>query len=163
MQFRLANLDDLDEILEALKEVIDNKTPFMNWDKNYPNREVFKKDIEKQHLYILKDEKIAAVIGLNEEKDINYEKVQWDNKEKILFVHRLFTPYSRRSEGFGKEAIKHAVALAKEKNMNGIHLDTFHKNKVAHKFYEGLGFEFRGEIPLEGKTGKFYCYELSIK
>lgn len=162
MKFRLATNEDLNEICESLKDVIKHKNEGMNWTELYPNRDVFKSDIDNKHLYVLEDKEILGIVVLNSIEDPNYKNISWQNNKNYLVVHRIFTAYKTRGKGYGKILIEKSIEFAIKNNLKSIRLDTFSKNISAQEFYKKQGFKYTGTINLQGKEGDFYCYELLI-
>lgn len=162
MNFRLGTNEDLNEICEVLKEVVKNKDKGMNWSELYPNREVFQGDIDNKHLYVLENKEILGVVVLNSIEDPNYKNIIWENNENYLVIHRIFTSYKVRGEGYGKLLIEKSIEVAKENNLKSIRLDTFSENISAQEFYKKRGFKYVGTVNLQGKPGDFYCYELLL-
>ena len=80
IQYRMATLEDLQEICnlfdDAVETMIQNK--IFQWDELYPTKKDFRKDIEREQLYIgILDERIAAVYVINQRCDEQYIKGAW--------------------------------------------------------------------------------------
>ena len=162
MEFRLATNEDLNQICETVKEVVENKAEGLDWTEFYPNREVFQIDIDNKHLYVLEDKEILGVVVLNNIEDPNYKTLIWKNNKEHLVVHRIFTAYNTRGKGYGRVLIEKSIELAKENNFKSIRLDTSGNNITAQVFYNKQGFKYTGTVNLEGQPGEFYCYELLV-
>lgn len=69
LQYRKANLDDLEEIYSLISHAINEMTEhdILQWDQLYPAREDFLGDISQNSLYVgLADGHIAVVYTLNQ-------------------------------------------------------------------------------------------------
>lgn len=164
--FRLATLEDLDKLHKILIDLIENKHEGFGWTKNYPNREIFKRDIENGEFYVLVDNElensIVGGVALNKEEDINYKNIKWSSDEEALVIHRLFISYEVKGKGYGKIMLNKIKEKAKEEKINYIRLDTFSRNIIAQGLYKKEGFEYMGNINLEGKEGEFCCFEFKV-
>ncbi|MGL5380304.1 GNAT family N-acetyltransferase [Clostridium sp.] len=165
-EFRLANLNDLDELNKILIDLVENKHEGFGWTKKYPNREIFKRDIENGEFYVLVDNELnSSIVGgvvLNKDEDINYKNIKWSSDEEALVIHRLFTSYKFKGSGYGKIMMDKIKEKAKKESIEYIRLDTFSKNVIAQNLYKKEGFKYMGNINLEGKDGEFYCFEFKV-
>ena len=106
IKIELAEITDLDRIMEITKAcAIDliSKNIFQ-WNENYPSKEAFKKDIEKNTLYVFKNKlQITGCISICPDKDEEYEDVEWITKDfKNLYLHRLAVHPEYQKKGIGK-------------------------------------------------------------
>jgi GNAT superfamily N-acetyltransferase len=62
-----------------------------------------------------------------------------------LFIELLFVPANLRGQGFGRQLMRQAEAVARERSCLGVWLDTF--GFQAPEFYRKLGYEAFGELP----------------
>ena len=90
---REATIDDLNRIVEITnacgKHMISQN--IFQWNEDYPNIEIFKKDLEKQSLYVIElESKIVGCVCISEKMDAVYKKVKWLTPDtKNMYVHRL--------------------------------------------------------------------------
>ncbi|MGG7178728.1 GNAT family N-acetyltransferase [Clostridium paraputrificum] len=160
MGLRQGRLEDLDYIVAIKNKAIEfYKDSGINWTEDYPNKEVFKKDIEKSELFILGKEDIIGIVVLNDEEDINYKKVKWEKRERNLVIHRLFINPEYARKGMGKKLLEEVEFYARSNNIMSIKLDTNTGNKGAQSLYRSMGYKLIDEICLEGKEGKFYAIQ----
>ena len=79
---RKANLEDLDELIklyrDSIKKMISKK--ISQWDHEYPNKEVLKKDILAQNYYVFLDQdEIIGGVTIDENIDTAYKNIKWKN------------------------------------------------------------------------------------
>ena len=163
MELRLGKKEDIEIILEILREVVKNNNKYTNWSDEYPSREIVNNDINSKELYVIvKDNNIIGAVTLNEVEDSNYSKIKWSNSGKAVVVHRLFISSKENGKGYGKEVVKEIMELSKKLNYCHIRLDTHENNIIAQGLYEKSGFTSMGKIDFQEIGGKFYMYEYNI-
>ena len=105
-KIELAKINDLDRVKKIANdcalEMISRK--IFQWDENYPNIEIFKKDIDNQNLYVYREKSIVlGCIMLSLSKDEVYDNVKWLTKDKKnLYVHRLAVDPKYQKKGIVK-------------------------------------------------------------
>ncbi|OUV50492.1 MAG: GNAT family N-acetyltransferase [Flavobacteriaceae bacterium TMED116] len=160
----LSDLDTIKKIAESCaKNMIDNN--IFQWNKNYPSKNIFKKDILNQSLYVFEEGNLVkGCIVLCEQKDLVYNLVSWRTKDsKNLYIHRLAVHPAYQKMGLAKSMMDYAENFAKKNNYVSIRLDTFSKNPRNIKFYEIRGYIKLGNIFLPNQSeDPFYCYEKII-
>ena len=74
---------------------------FHHWNDNYPNKEVYLKDIKKRCLYLrTEDSKIVGMISFDKSHHELFNKADWsDSSGDYYFVHRLGILPERQGEG----------------------------------------------------------------
>ena len=167
IKIELAEITDIDRIMEITKAcAIDLITKnIFQWNEKYPSIEVFKKDIEKNTLYVCKNElKITGCISICTDKDEEYENVKWITEDfKNLYLHRLAVHPEYQKKGIGKFIMDFAEEYAKLNGFKSIRLDTFSQNKRNNRFYKSRQYVQLGDIffPMQSKF-PFHCYEKII-
>ena len=167
IKIELAEITDLDRIMEITKAcAIDliSKNIFQ-WNENYPSKEAFKKDIEKNTLYVFKNKfQITGCISICEDKDEEYEDVEWITKDfKNLYLHRLAVHPEYQKKGIGRSLMDFAEEYAKLNGFKSVRLDTFSQNQRNNKFYKSRQYVQLGDVffPMQSKL-PFHCYEKII-
>lgn len=164
MIFRKASAKDLIKFDQIINRVLEKgKGTGLNWTSNYPKVEHFEKDFKNGHLFILEEDEIIGVCVLNDEEDINYKKVKWDNYKKAIVIHRLMIDGKYSGKGYGRKMLLEIEKFAIEKGYDSIKLDTNSNNKIAQKLYFGSNYKKKGIINLEGKLGEFIALQKSLK
>ena len=160
----IAELKDLAEIkslTEACAKSMQEKGIFQ-WNEFYPSVEKLRIDIERQELFVFKeDEELQGIIVLTPEMDEEYVPVEWlTPNDNNLYVHRLATNPKGWGSGNGRKMMDFAEDFARNKGYISVRLDTFSQNKRNQKFYEARGYEKLGNIYFPKQSGHpFYCYE----
>ncbi len=168
MDFRLATINDLNEIKLMYSKLIDemNKNGIEIWDEIYPN-DYFINDIENKSLYVLlKDNKIVGAFALSEEHK-GEKEVEWENTNvKCLYIDRLGVNVECTKKGIGTELLSNALRFAKEKTVDYLRLFVIDYNIPAIKLYEKFGFKkvsgIYNEVIDESLIFNEYGYEIKV-
>lgn len=140
-EFKLANFDDVNEIVELYQRLIG--TPGCTWNNDYPDKEMAEYDIENNWLYTLrKQDKIIAVATVC--KFTELIDLSWKPKNPCELA-RVGVDLSSHRQGIGSVVMDKVIAVAKEKGFDGIVMLVGKKNIAALKLYEKFGFEKCGE------------------
>lgn len=164
---RKAKPSEIDKIITitkacAAKMISEN---IYQWNEAYPSKEAFRKDLDRDELYVLLSEAIIiGTITISSEKDKEYNAIDWLTEDSNqYYIHRLAVHPDFQHQGYAKKLMDFAEALAKKNNMVSVRLDTFSENKRNQQFYEARGYEKLGDVyfPRQAKT-PFHCYELVL-
>ena len=166
MTLRLAGLNDISEIMELVNGVV----PLMNaagnfqWDASYPNPAVFESDVALGQLWLCEiSGVIAGLAAITNEQEPEYAQVGWDPNEDAIVVHRLVVGIDHRGKGVAGLLMNKAEAVAIERFVKILRVDTSSVNAATQKLFPGLGYTFAGEITLRFRPGQtFFCYEKRI-
>lgn len=157
-KLRLANNEDLDDILQIINEA---KQKLANqqidqWQYGYPNRETFKQDIKKNQLYVYEDTQVIGVMSLifGEEKTYRQIDGQWLNDNAYATIHRLAVKQDYQKSNVASSMIAAARFIAHSKGIHSLRGDTHHHNKDMRKCLERNGFVYCGVIQLEEQSGE---------
>ena len=164
---REATSNDLNRIVEITnacgKHMISQN--IFQWNEEYPNLEVFKKDLENQSLYVIElESKIVGCVCISEKMDAVYKEVKWLTPDsKNMYVHRLAIDPKFQGKGLAIKLMSYAEDLAKTKDFKSMRLDTFSKNPKNNKFYNLQGYKKLGKIFYRSQSDMpFHCYEKII-
>jgi len=164
MNYRLATLNDIDNICSLVSEVIMQmeNTGIYQWDSLYPTRDDFYIDINKKTLYVVEDEhKLMAIYVINQEYDNEYNKCEWNNpNETACIIHRLCVAPSFQNKGIGKQVLKHIEAQIAKLSYTSVRLDVYTQNPYALKLYTNSGYEKRGFA--DWRKGRFILMEKTL-
>lgn len=163
MHLRLADINDIPAILALISQVV----PLMNangnyqWDMNYPNEAVFRKDIEAMKLWVAtSNAQVLGVSAITTDQDPEYAEVGWDLNETAIVTHRLAVKPDSRGQGVGKALLLKAEEEAVRRGIGVLRIDTNSMNRATQNLFPKLGYRFAGEIGLSYRPGlRFYCYE----
>ncbi len=157
----ISDLETVKSLTEACAKKMINDGIFQ-WNDHYPSKEIFRKDIEEESLYVWDDKnQIKGCIMFSPEKDEVYNSTKWltqDNKN--IYVHRLAVHPKFQKKGIGNKLMNFAESIAKKLNFISIRLDTFSQNKSNNKFYESRGYQKLGDVFFRKQSEfPFHCYE----
>lgn len=164
---RKASLEDLNEIkelTEACAAALQQQKIFQ-WNENYPSREKFENDIQRQELFVYEaEDRIISTIVLTSEMNAVYENIEWLTKtSNNLYIHRLATHPEFWGMAYARKMMDFAEEFAESHNFTSIRLDTFSKNLRNQKFYKNRGYKKLGDVYFPHKNeDPFHCYELIL-
>lgn len=164
MIIRQATLSDLDSLMQTIKVVVAAMLACGNtqWDADYPNAEVFTRDIEQNQLWVADvDGAVAGVLAITTEKELEYADVPgWDTPEPAVVLHRLAVNPNYQGMGIAASLLHQAEVVAAELGIKRIFLDTNTINRAMQNLSMKLGYHLAGEIGLIRRPGlRFMCYE----
>ncbi|CAH2213039.1 GNAT family N-acetyltransferase [Tepidibacter aestuarii] len=159
---RKAVLGDLNNIMEIIKETIEEMHSYNNyqWDENYPQSKDFANDIEKGDLYV--DDingQVAGFICVNYVEPDEYNGLDWSFDEKAMVIHRMAVNFNCRNKGIGISLMKFAEELAVANGVKYLKTDTYSLNTKMNSLFKKLDFKLIGEMSFLGKEKPFYCYD----
>jgi ribosomal protein S18 acetylase RimI-like enzyme len=164
---RKAREIDIEAIIEITKACA--KTMIANgiyqWNEHYPTHAAFKKDINRDELYVLEfDGRVKGTIVISSLMDEEYIPIKWLTKnENNIYIHRLAVHPELQGKGYAQKLMDFAEQFAIDNNYTSIRLDTFSQNKRNQKFYELRGYKKLGDIYFPKQSEfPFHCYELVI-
>ncbi len=168
MDFRLARLDDLPEIVEMYRELIEEmyKNGIDIWDEIYPCN-YLKQDIEKKQLYVLLDDNVMVSAFALCDTNIGANCVEWESRNSnALYLDRLGVRVKYSGKGIGSLMIEKAKELSKELGAEYLRLFVVDINMPAIQLYRKKGFsQARGafdEIIDEDLVLHEYGFEISL-
>ena len=142
MQFRLAEKQDLIEIVKMYKEVVKNMNAngLQIWDDSYPFA-FFESDIQTKQFYVLEeDSKIISAVAICD-KHIGENVGKWENPNaKAFYLSRFAVNPDYLKQGIGSLMISKIKKVAKELGAKYLRLFVVIINKRAIQFYEKNGF-----------------------
>ncbi len=163
MVTRLATLDDIPGIMMLVQKVVPIMQSMGNfqWAADYPNPEVFAKDISLNQLWVVDiDGAIAGVTAITKDQDPEYADAGWDISETAIVTHRLAVNPDFQGKGIAKILMNKAEEVAIQQGISILRVDTNTKNTATQALFPKLGYKFSGEISLAKRPGlRFYCYE----
>lgn len=162
--YKKANKNELDKIFEIYKTCrkdLANKG-IVQWDENYPTRQLIKEAINERNLYKIEEGKnLIGTFILNSKVDQYWKKIKWQSDD-FLGLHLLAIKPDYQEKGFGKKVLEFCEQRAKEEGYESVHLDVFSKNPAALKLYKSNGYKKVGELYFDFKPADnriYYCFE----
>ena len=163
MNLRRATLDDVPAVMAVIGRVVPlmRASGNLQWDDTYPNPEVFARDIAKEQLWVAEiDGSIAGVAAITDEQEPEYARVGWDITEPAIVVHRVAVDPQLRGRGVAEALMRQAEAVAIERGITVLRVDTNTQNQATQRLFPKLGYTFSGETELGFRPDlKFLCYE----
>lgn len=153
--FRMANESDRESILEIY---LDGSNALKadgveQWQGKYvPSF----KDIDEHlgiDLYILEyHKKVVSTACLVEGIDEDYENIngKWNTSIPYISIHKVATSNKYKKQSFAKKMMYYIENLAKRKRMD-LRIDTHKDNKKMRNFIISCGYEYTGEVILQGE------------
>ena len=173
MQIRKAENDEFDDVRTFYHAMIDamESLPFRpKWQKDvYPSKADLKTAIEEQTLYVGElDGSIIAAMVLNQKCSEEYDRAPWPHtlaRDEFAVIHMLGVHRAYAGQGYAKDLVRHAAALARKNGLKAIRLDVLEGNVPAERLYERMGFQYIDTLQLYYEdTGRvaFRLYELGL-
>ncbi len=167
MNFRLAEKDDLPQLKEMYKKIVEkmNDMDIKIWNEYYPY-EVFEKDIDKKQLYLLVENKKILAAFVVTELIAPKSNLGWEKPEApAMYLNRIGVNVEYLKKGLGSLIIEEAKKIAKGKNIDFLRLLVVKTNIPAINLYLKAGFkQVSGEWKEDIVPGKIlYEYGFEIK
>ena len=146
-----------DEIEKVMKIVRDAQEYFKNqgidqWQNNYPNEEVIKKDIDNNISYVLVDQnRIIGTIVIDFEIERTYEKIyegEWLSEGEYAVIHRVAIADDYKGRGIAGLMINEVEKIVRENGVNAVKGDTHRDNQSMQRLFIKNGFKKCGIIYL---------------
>lgn len=157
----LAQIDDLNQIhnilIERCKWFVENNIEQWRLNK-YPNKynnEYFRAQMDKNYLYIAKENN--RVIGVMLLK--NTDKAYWNTNDDAYYIHHLATKVGYN--GIGKLMINFAINKATSDKKDYLRLDCVKNNLKLNDYYSNIGFKKKGSN--KKGTYEYNLWEMKIK
>jgi ribosomal protein S18 acetylase RimI-like enzyme len=167
MWMRLAAHDDLPALMSLVRRVVPLMLASGNlqWDENYPDEDVFRRDIDLKQLWIAEiGTSIAGIAAVTMDQEPDYEQVGWDINEPAIVVHRLAVDPAFRGAGVAAALMQKAEEVAVECGIPVLRVDTNTQNEATQRLFPKLGYSLAGEISLQFRPGlRFFCYEKRLR
>ena len=168
MEFRQANISDLDQIVEIieLSKKYLKETKVDQWQDGYPAKEDLRRDIESGNSYVLtnKDEIVATTV-ISLDGECTYNSIfngEWITNEEYIVMHRVAVHDKYKGKGIFKELIKEAESLALNKGISSIKIDTHRDNISMQRAVVKNNFKRCGIIYLEDGSERI-AFEKALK
>jgi ribosomal protein S18 acetylase RimI-like enzyme len=166
MVIRLAAKEDISQIMDVVRKVVPimRESGNFQWGDDYPNPEVFARDIALNQLWIAAVEgRIVGVTAITTDQDPEYADAGWDITEEAIVTHRLAVDPDTQGLGIAKALFAQADEVAKTRRITILRVDTNSENVAMRALLSKLGYTFSGEITLQKRPGlRFVCYQKFI-
>ena len=128
--------------MELIRRVVPlmQKSGNFQWDAEYPNIEVFERDIERDQLWVATSGgQIAAIAAITTEQEPEYVNVGWDISEPAVVVHRLAVDPAFRGQGAATDLMLQAELVAKQRAIWLLRVDTNTQNEATQRLFPQAG------------------------
>ncbi len=166
MEFRLASINELFDIKDMYRKVVENMraNSIEIWNDIYPV-DFLENDIKNNHLYILCEkqnngvEKIIAAMCLSQEC-MGENEVEWiDNNAQAMYIDRFAVNVDYLRQGFGGMALKYAMEVASSSGLDYLRFFVVYTNIPAVNLYLKSGFTQAKGMYKEHVYDDFYVEE----
>ncbi len=160
---RLATYSDMEDILCIKNKAYlyhKDELKIDQWSEEYPNEEVFLKDIENEELFVYeKDNKILGFACLNYGPWDTYDSLSWNSDDKFLTIHRVAVDTDFKGKGIASIILTSLEDIAKSLGCYYLKIDTYSLNEPMNYLIEKLGYKYVGSMkPYEEKEA-WNCYD----
>ena len=155
MNVRRAQHGDADIVASLLDEatIWVGELGFTQWTFPFPRRELAAA-IDRGEVYVVEAEDGDAVATVTILAD---DPRYWgDRPPDAFYVHKLAVRRDQAGRGVGAAVVEWANAEAAEAGREFLRLDCLGDNPGIRDYYEGLGFEHRGDLVLDGRNMSLY-------
>ena len=155
MEFVRAKTEHIDTIL-AMAEQATAQLKRMGvdqWQRGYPNREVWLKDIEKGAAWLaVEDGKVLGTMSFLTEPEEAYAKIEgaWLADVPYASLHRVCVADESKGRGVAGKLFEHGFSLAREHGAASVRIDTHRDNAPMNRAIAKAGFTYCGVIRLVG-------------
>lgn len=168
MEFSLAKKSDVEEIMNiiTIAQAHFKSEGIDQWQNNYPNHQVIKKDIENNSSYVIKDEeKVLGTVMISFDGESNYDKIhkgQWLSHGDYAVIHRIAVDFNHRGTGLASEFMEKIEKMCIAKNTSSIKVDTHRENLPMQKLLLKNNYKECGIIYLKDGNERL-AYEKLLK
>lgn len=161
---RPADVSDLSPLMTLVRRVVPlmRAAGNLQWDDQYPNEQVFARDMELGQLWvaIAENGEVAGMAAITTDQEPEYARVGWDIHEPSIVVHRLAVDPAYRGAGVAGALMRQAEIVASDRGIFVLRVDTNTENPATQRLFPKLGYTLAGEISLSFRPGlRFLCYE----
>ena len=155
MELIKAKESDIDEIMKIIEMAQEHfkSEGIDQWQNNYPNHEVIKRDIENDNSYILKEgDKIVGTTAFIFDGEKDYDTIyegEWLSLGEFAVIHRMAVDFRRRGTGLASIFLKEVEKLSMDREIYSIKVDTHRENIPMQKLLLKNAYKECGIIYLQ--------------
>ena len=137
----------------------------LQWDVDYPNPEVFSRDVELCQLWVAEyADLIAGIAAITTDQEPEYAELGWSLDEPAIVTHRLAVDPDLRGHGIAAALLLQAETVARNRGIHLLRVDTNTQNRATQRLFPKLDYVLAGEIGLSFREGlRFLCYEKRLR
>lgn len=167
---KIENIKETGDLYVSVDRYLETHINYPLWhEESYPNHQSAKAAIEKDEMFILKEnERIIGAFVMNEDPQGAYEKASWTINLEIgeyLCIHALAIDVACHRRGLAEKMVDYIKSYAKKNGYKSIRLDIVPGNTPARALYEKCGFKEIGILDLERKIEEiplFVVFEYNL-
>ncbi len=166
MQERLAELEDLDQIIGVIRDAKDylKEQGIDQWQDGFPDEATIREDILSHKSYVFtQDKEIIGFMALNLNEEESYQTIyegEWkSNNSSYLTIHRTAIRGDYRGKGLSLRMFFLAEQVAIQNHMRSIRIDTHRGNQLMQHLCVKYGYEYCGVIYLARSGMERIAYE----
>ncbi len=161
LEFISAKPEDLEEIWSLIQDAIARRKAdgSNQWQDGYPNPDILLKDISKNQGFVLKDNNSIigyAAVLINDEPQYDDIDGEWITKDDFVVYHRVAIATEFLGQGYAKKLIERIHSYALDNDINSVKADTNFDNPAMMKIFEKLGYQYCGEVQINGSPRRAY-------
>lgn len=151
---------DTEEILRLYKAQLGQE--FCPWDEHYPERENIAFDLERDALFVMKNEKDEIIVAISFDEDPDVEALTcWSSQlQPGGELSRLAVRRDYQNRGIARTMIEYAMDILREQGKKSVHYLVCPSNTKAVRSYEHLHFSQVGTCELHELP--YLCYEQKL-
>ena len=153
LQYRNARLTDLPVMMKMVEEAKEGfrKRNINQWQKGEPSTQGLTEAIKKNVVHVLEENgEVLGMITVVSGPVADYAVIDgaWLNDAPYAAFHRVCVSEAHKGRGLAANLFSYSEALAKEKGINNIRIDTHPDNLSMQKALAKNGYTFCGKITL---------------
>lgn len=162
-----ATANDLPELYALYSSVAEhmeaNGSEQWHWGE-YPSETILREDVEKERLYILRDDKgILASVAILHEQDPEYEVIPWTFGIRPAVFHRLAVRPTMQGRGIAAGVLDDVQAMLRREGYDSLRCDTYVRNRHALRLYEKMGFRCCGSFRWDEGPRTYLAFDKALK
>ena len=155
MEFKIAQMEHLEEMCRITDEAKAQlkRLGLDQWQKGYPSREVWLKDIAEQGAWVAVEEgRVLGVFAFQTTPDVSYGEIDgaWLTDTPYASMHRVCVSDDSKGKGVAGQMFAHGFAMARELGFASMRIDTHPGNLPMQTALKKAGFAPCGTIILKG-------------
>ena len=154
MEFRRAEKQDLEAMCQITQQAKDQlkRLGVSQWQKGYPNREVWEQDIQNDMAWLaVEEEQVLGVFAFQITPDVSYGELEgkWLTDTPYASMHRVCVSDDSKGKGVAGQMFEHGFAMAREQGFASLRIDTHPDNLPMQRALRKAGFVRCGGIVLK--------------
>ena len=153
LKYRTAHITDLPAMMKMVNEAKEGfrSRNIDQWQKGEPNEQGLTEAIKKDLVHVLEESnEVLAMVTVVAGPEADYAVIDgaWLNDEPYFAFHRVCVSEAHKGKGLAGSLFAYSEALAKEKGVKNIRIDTHPDNLSMQRALAQNGYTFCGKITL---------------